>query len=63
MDALLGGGFPRGELSEVHGPASSGRTGLVLSLVSRTTRGGALAALVDPDDRFDPASAASAPTS
>jgi recombination protein RecA len=60
VDALLGGGFPRGELSEVHGPASSGRTGLVLSLLARTTRGGALAALVDPDDRFDPASAASA---
>src|SRR5262245_25891216 len=60
VDALLGGGFPRGELSEVHGPASSGRTGLVLSLLARTTRGGALAALVDPDDRFDPASASAA---
>jgi recombination protein RecA len=60
VDALLGGGFPRGELSEVHGPASSGRTGLVLSLFARTTRGGSLAALVDPDDRFDPASAAAA---
>jgi hypothetical protein len=60
VDALLGGGFPRGELSEVHGPASGGRTGLVLSLLARTTRGGAIAALVDPADRFDPASAASA---
>jgi hypothetical protein len=60
VDALLGGGFPRGELSEVHGPASSGRTGLALSLFARTTRGGGLAALVDPDDRFDPASASSA---
>jgi hypothetical protein len=60
VDALLGGGFPRGELSEVHGPASAGRTGLVLSLLARTTRAGAIAALVDPADRFDPASAASA---
>lgn len=60
VDALLGGGFPRGQLSEVHGPASSGRTGLLLSLLTRTTRGGALAAVVDPVDRFDPASAASA---
>jgi hypothetical protein len=60
VDALLGGGFPRGQLSEVHGPASSGRTGLVLSLLARTTRGGALVALVDPADRYDPASAASA---
>src|SRR5262249_44939506 len=58
VDALRGGGFRRGELSEVRGPASWGRTGLVSSLLTRTTRGGALAALVDPADRFDPASAA-----
>ena len=57
IDTLLAGGFPRGHLSEVHGPVSSGRTGLVLSLFARTTRAGALAALVDPLDRFDPASA------
>lgn len=60
IDAMLSGGFPRGRLSEVHGPASSGRTGLVLALVARSTRGGALAALVDPADRLDPASAAAA---
>jgi hypothetical protein len=60
VDALVGGGFPRGELSEIHGPVSSGRTGLLLGLLARTTRKGALAALVDPLDRFDPASAAKA---
>ena len=60
VDALVGGGFPRGALSEVHGPASSGRTGVLLGLLARATRGGALAALVDPLDRFDPASAAAA---
>ena len=60
VDALLGGGFPRGEVSEIHGPTSSGRTGLVLALLARTTRAGALAALVDPLDRFDPSSAGSA---
>jgi hypothetical protein len=60
VDALLGGGFPRGALSEVHGPASSGRTGVLLALLARTTRGGALAALVDPLDRLDPASMAAA---
>lgn len=58
VDALLGGGFPRGQLSELHGPPSSGRTGLLVSLLARVTRGGALAALVDPLDCFDPASAA-----
>jgi hypothetical protein len=60
VDALLDGGFPRGALSEIHGPASSGRTGVLLALLAQTTRGGALAALVDPLDRFDPASAAAA---
>ncbi len=60
IDTLLEGGFPRGGLSEVHGPVSSGRTGLVLALLARTTRAGALAALVDPLDRFDPASAGAA---
>jgi hypothetical protein len=60
VDALLGGGFPRGALSEIHGPASSGRTGVLLGLLARTTRAGALAALVDPLDRLDPASTAAA---
>ncbi|HUL76320.1 MAG TPA: hypothetical protein VL691_03575 [Vicinamibacteria bacterium] len=60
VDALLGGGFPRGALSEIHGPASSGRTGALLGLLAQTTRRGALGALVDPSDRLDPASAAAA---
>jgi hypothetical protein len=60
IDALLYGGFPRGQLSEVFGPSSSGRTGLVLALLARSTHGGALAAFVDPADRLDPASAAAA---
>ena len=60
IDALLAGGFPRGEQSEIHGPASSGRTGVLLALLAHMTRAGALAALVDPLDRLDPASAAAA---
>ena len=60
IDALLYGGFPRGQLSEVFGPSSSGRTGLVQALLARSTQGGALAAFVDPADRLDPASAAAA---
>lgn len=58
LDGLLRGGFPRGEVSKVYGPASSGRTGLALSLVARSTQTGALAAWVDPGDRLDPSSAA-----
>lgn len=58
IDGLLGGGFPRGQLSELHGPASSGRMALLLALLAQVTRGGALAAFVDPLDSLDPASAA-----
>lgn len=58
VDAILGGGLRRGALSELHGAASSGRTGLALALVAGVTRRGALAAFVDPADRLDPASAA-----
>jgi hypothetical protein len=60
VDALLGGGLPRGELSEIHGPPSSGRTGLVLSFVAACVARGSLAAWVDPADRLAPAAAAAA---
>jgi hypothetical protein len=60
VDALLAGGFPRGQLSELYGPASSGRTSLLLALLAQVTRDGGLVALVDPLDRLDPVSAASA---
>jgi hypothetical protein len=60
IDAALCGGFPRARLSEVTGPASSGRTALALGMIARVTAGGALAACVDPGDHLDPASAAAA---
>jgi hypothetical protein len=60
LDELLLGGFPRGQISEVHGACSSGRTALVFALVARLTRAGSLVAWVDPGDRLDPASAAHA---
>ena len=58
IDQLLGGGFPCGSLSEITGPPSSGRTSLALTLLAETTRSGALAAVIDRADSFDPSSAA-----
>jgi hypothetical protein len=58
LDALLAGGFVRGQVSEIHGPRSSGRMGLALGLAARATCGGALVAWLDPKDSFDPSSAA-----
>jgi hypothetical protein len=42
---------------EIVGPLSSGRTSLLLAALAGVTRRGALAALVDADDVFDPRSA------
>jgi len=58
LDARLGGGFPRGQLSELVGPRSSGRTSVLLRLVAEATARGELVALVDALDRFDVTSAA-----
>ena len=60
IDRALGGGFPRGRVSEVVGPSCCGRTSLALALLARVTAQGELAALVDRPDIFDAASAASA---
>ena len=57
LDALLGGGFPRGRISEIVGPRSSGRTSLLLGSLASATAHGALVALVDVTDGLDPASA------
>ena len=57
VDASLGGGLPRGELSELIGPRSSGRTSLLLQILAAATGRGELVALVDALDTFDVASA------
>ena len=59
IDALTGG-LPRAGLSEIAGPASSGRTGLMLSALAAATRRQEVCALVDASDSFDPCSAAAA---
>jgi hypothetical protein len=55
LDVQLLGGLPRGHLSEIVGPPSSGRTSLVQGLVVGVSRRGELAAVVDTLDRWDPA--------
>lgn len=60
LDAQLDGGFPRGHVSEVVGPRSSGRSRLLLTLLAAATQGGEVAAWVDTVDRGDAALAAAA---
>lgn len=56
----LAGGLPRGCLTEVCGPASSGRTTLMFKAMAEATRREEACALVDAASAFDPASAAAA---
>jgi hypothetical protein len=60
LDARLGGGFPRGQLSELVGSRSSGRTSLLLQMMAAATARGELVALVDALDMLDVESAAAA---
>ncbi len=52
--------LPRGGLTEIYGPASSGRTSLLVSILATATARQEICALVDAEDAFDPASAAQA---
>jgi recombination protein RecA len=53
LDAGLEGGLPRGQLSELVGPASSGRTSVSLAALAAATARGELVALIDVLDRLD----------
>ncbi len=59
LDALAGG-LPRGCLTEICGPASSGRTTLLLSALAAATRRGEFCVVVDASDALDPHSVAAA---
>ncbi len=58
VDALLGGGWPRGRISELCGPRSSGRTALALHTAATVTRSGGFVAWVDGADTLSPLSLA-----
>src|SRR5229473_7803777 len=60
LDAVLGGGFPRGALVELCGSASSGRTSLAFSMLAQATEQQEACAFVDVSDSLDPISLAAA---
>lgn len=57
---VLTGGLPRGCLTEICGPASSGRTSVLLAALAAATARQEVCALVDISDAFNPQSAAAA---
>jgi recombination protein RecA len=59
LDLALGGrGIPRGRVSEVYGPESSGKTTLALQVIAEAQRKGGLAAFIDAEHAMDPTYAA-----
>lgn len=58
IDRLLDGGLPIGAISEITGPASSGRTSLALAFLAARTHEDRVCAWVDLSDAFDSESAA-----
>jgi recombination protein RecA len=59
LDVALGvGGIPRGRVTEIYGPESSGKTTLCQHLVAEVQRRGGTAAFIDMEHALDPAYAA-----
>jgi hypothetical protein len=57
LDALLSGGIPRGQITELVGQASSGRTSVTFAMLAEATARGEVAAYIDASDSLDPRSA------
>ena len=54
LDAAIGiGGIPRGRITEIYGPESSGKTTLCLHVIANAQAGGGIAAFVDAEHALD----------
>jgi len=55
VDYAMGiGGFPRGRISEIFGPESSGKTTIALQVVAEAQKAGGMAAYIDVEHALDP---------
>ena len=55
LDLALGaGGIPRGRITEIYGPESSGKTTICLHVIAEAQRMGGVAAFVDAEHALDP---------
>jgi len=56
LDMALGvGGVPRGRITEIFGPESSGKTTLAQHIIAEAQRAGGIAAIIDAEHALDPA--------
>jgi len=55
LDLALGiGGGPKGRITEIYGPESSGKTTIALSIIAEAQKQGGVAAFIDAEHAFDP---------
>ncbi|PJC37356.1 recombinase RecA [Candidatus Peregrinibacteria bacterium CG_4_9_14_0_2_um_filter_53_11] len=54
LDVALGGGIPRGRVTEIYGPESSGKTTLTLHVIAEAQKAGGQCAFVDAEHALDP---------
>ncbi|RKQ60455.1 RecA protein [Thermovibrio guaymasensis] len=55
IDRITGiGGIPRGRITEIYGPESSGKTTLALHVISNAQKEGGIAAFIDAEHALDP---------
>ena len=55
LDMALGiGGLPRGRITEIYGPESSGKTTLALHCIAEAQKAGGTAAFIDVEHALDP---------
>ncbi len=55
LDAALGiGGIPKGRITEIYGPESSGKTTLTLHIIAEAQKMGGYAAFIDAEHAMDP---------
>ncbi|NIP38376.1 MAG: recombinase RecA [Candidatus Dadabacteria bacterium] len=59
LDLSLGvGGIPRGRITEIYGPESSGKTTIALHVIAEAQKQGGVAAFIDAEHALDPTYAA-----
>ncbi len=59
LDIALGvGGIPRGRITEIYGPESSGKTTICLHVIAEAQKQGGVAAFIDTEHALDPSYAA-----
>src|SRR5438128_10800949 len=54
LDVALGGGIPRGRITEIFGPEMAGKSTVAMHVIAQAQRAGGLSAYIDVEHALDP---------